>query len=171
MMSWTADPPDARARTSSFFSAESLVWISTTALQSATALSMLASAMAIFSSYSFLYFPNWVHLRLGLMESQSWSQSRRSPLPRPTSTRLWLIVVLWSRSTPSSLLRRTSLFLHWHLVDLLFRTSLTRPTGWREQRTTCRSRLMPPTPVSRVRTTRSTRSSRLEQRSLLMPLG
>merc|ERR1712088_567029 len=76
IMSWTADPPDARARTSSFFSAESLVWISTTALQSATALSMLASAIVIFSSYSFLYFPNWVHLRLGLMESQSWSQSQ-----------------------------------------------------------------------------------------------
>merc|ERR1719492_282494 len=25
---------------------------------------------AILSSYSFLYFPNWVHLRLGLMASQ-----------------------------------------------------------------------------------------------------
>merc|ERR1719210_2787281 len=71
MISWTADPTDWRARTSSDFSAESLVWISVTAVHSATALSMLASATAILSSYSFLYLPNWVHLRLGLMASQS----------------------------------------------------------------------------------------------------
>merc|ERR1711923_73632 len=70
MISWTADPPDWRARTSSDFSAESLVWTSMTALHSVTALSMLASATAILSSYSFLYLPNWVHLRLGLMASQ-----------------------------------------------------------------------------------------------------
>merc|ERR1719225_1140280 len=57
----------------SFFSSESCLWTALTLAQSATALSMLASAMAILSSYSFLYFPNWVHLRLGLMHIQIWS--------------------------------------------------------------------------------------------------
>jgi len=70
IISWTADPPDWRARTSSFFSAESFSWTATTALHSAIALSILASATAILSSYSFLYLPNWVHLRFGLMASQ-----------------------------------------------------------------------------------------------------
>ena len=50
-------------------------------------------------------------------------------------------------------------------IDTKFpRKSLTRPTGLREQRTICRSRLMRPTPGSRARTTRSTRSSRPEPR-------
>merc|ERR1712168_141921 len=70
MMSWTMDPPEVRAILSSFFSFWSLSWTATTASHSAMALSMLASAKAILSSYSFLYFPNWVHLRLGLMANQ-----------------------------------------------------------------------------------------------------
>merc|ERR1719412_67023 len=45
MMSWTAEPPELRAR-------------------------------AILSSYSFLYLPNWVHLRLGLMAVQICHQSQ-----------------------------------------------------------------------------------------------
>merc|ERR1712045_787351 len=70
MMSWTMDPPEVRAMFSSCFSATRRSWTLTTASHSAMALSMLASARAILSSYSFLYFPNWVHLRLGLMASQ-----------------------------------------------------------------------------------------------------
>merc|ERR1711963_1119215 len=51
------------------------------------------------------------------------------------------------------------------VLALQSRRSSTRPTGWRELRTTCRSRLTPPTPASRARTIRSTRSSRLAPRS------
>merc|ERR1719350_2554118 len=48
-----------------------LSMISSTAEHWRTASSMLASAMAIFSSYSFLYLPNWVHFKVGLIASQS----------------------------------------------------------------------------------------------------
>ena len=54
MMSWTAEPPLCRASTYSFFSFMSLACSAWTFLHSATALSMFASAMAIFSSYSAL---------------------------------------------------------------------------------------------------------------------
>merc|ERR1719384_2282881 len=70
MISWTIDPPEVKAMLSSFFSATRRSWTLTTASHSAMALSMLASARAILSSYSFLYLLNWVHLRVGLMASQ-----------------------------------------------------------------------------------------------------
>merc|ERR1719166_619006 len=80
MMSWTAEPPELRARVSSFFSAISLSCSATTTLHSAMALSMLASAMAILFSYSALYLPNWVHLRLGLTASQICHHSQVLPM-------------------------------------------------------------------------------------------
>merc|ERR1719336_1339363 len=88
MISWTAEPPDWRASTSSFFSAASLAWISVTAVHSAMALSMLASAMAILSSYSFLYLPNWVHFRWGLMDSQICIQSQVLAV-------MYILMALW----------------------------------------------------------------------------
>merc|ERR1719270_1473049 len=80
MMSWTADPPDCRARTNSFFSFMSLSCSAVTLLHSATALSMFASAMAIFSSYSALYWANLVHLRLGLIANHKVHQSQVLPM-------------------------------------------------------------------------------------------
>jgi len=70
MMSCTADPPDFRARLSSFFWPARPSYTACTFARSSRAPSILASARAILSSYSFLNFPNWVHLRLGLIASQ-----------------------------------------------------------------------------------------------------
>merc|ERR1712241_1444374 len=80
MMSWTAEPPLWRARTSPFFSLLILSYTALTLLHSAIALSMLASAMAIFSSYSALYCANLVHLRLGLMANHNCHQSQVLPI-------------------------------------------------------------------------------------------
>merc|ERR1711881_391316 len=80
MISWTADPPLWRARTYSFFAAQSLSCSAMTLLHSATALSILASAIAIFSSYSALYCANFVHLRLGLTSNHSCHHSQVLPM-------------------------------------------------------------------------------------------
>ena len=54
MISWTADPPLWSAKTNSFFSVSNLVLVISTFFLSSRALSMWASAIAIFFSYSSL---------------------------------------------------------------------------------------------------------------------
>jgi len=80
IISWTADPPLCRARTSSFFWARRVLWTAVTFSLSSNALPMWASAMAIFSSYSALYWANLVHLRLGLIANHNCHQSQVLPM-------------------------------------------------------------------------------------------